>query len=88
MGQELIKLKQIEPITANDIPVEVRDKNYVHNQNYPSDSWNIKHDMNKKPSVQIFDNDSNEYEADKIYIDSNNVEIKLEVSISGFAILN
>ena len=85
---ELIKQKQIEPLTPSDIPVEVRDKNYKHIQEYPSNIWNIEHSLGKSPSVQIFDNDNNEYDVDKEYIDGNNINVKFEVSIAGIAILN
>ena len=52
MGQELIKLKQIEPITANDIPVEVRDKHYTHEQRTANTVWRVEHNLGKMPSVQ------------------------------------
>ena len=56
MGQELIKLKQIEPITANDIPIEVRDKHYVHEQRTANTVWRVKHNLGKMPSVECWGN--------------------------------
>lgn len=88
MGQELIKLKQIEPITANDIPVEVRDKHYTHNQDVSSVKWYVQHNLGKLPSVQIFDTQGAEWECDIVHTDSDNLEINVGFPLSGKAICN
>ena len=67
----LIKQKQIEHLTPSDIPVEVRDKNYVHNQAVSDTIWRIKHYLDKIPSVDCCDRNGNKVYGDEIPVEGN-----------------
>ncbi len=58
---------------------------YTHVQSTPSTSWSVSHNLNKKPSVTIYDADNNEIEAEIEYITDNSLSINFNQSKSGFA---
>ena len=84
----LIDRKQIEPLSMDDIPIEVRDKHYIHNQDVASIKWYVQHNLGKFPSVQIFDTQGAEWECDVVHADSDNLEINVGFPLSGKAICN
>ena len=88
MGQELIKLKQIEPITANDIPIEVRDKNYKHEQFNTSSMWIVEHNLNKICSIQAYDANLNRIFGKITTNELNKIIINFSQPFSGTAICN
>lgn len=64
------------------------DKNYFHNQASASASWNIAHNLGKKPSVTIIDSGGNQVIGDIVYVDDNNVTLNFTAAFSGTATLN
>ncbi len=88
MGQELIKLKQIEPITANDIPIEVRDKHYKHEQFNTSNVWIIEHNLGKLCSVQAYDTNYNRIFGKISTNELNRIIVNFSQPFSGMAICN
>lgn len=46
-------------VSPSDIPMEIRDKNYIHLQVAPADTWIVKHPLRKRPSVQVLDEQGN-----------------------------
>ena len=64
------------------------DKHYIHNQNEPTLIWNITHNLNKKPSVNVVDSAGKSVIGDIIYIDTNNLRIEFTAVFAGIAYLN
>lgn len=64
------------------------DKNYVHNQNFPSSTWEIYHNLNKKPSASITDSAGTIVEGQIIINDGIKVVITFNAPFTGIAILN
>ena len=72
---ELIKHKQIEPFTVENIPVEVRDKNYVHTQAASDTVWMVRHSLGKIPNVMCYQ--GNNIILGDIIIDDTDIEKQL-----------
>ena len=68
--------------------VQVKDKNYQHEQLAPSRVWEITHNLEKYPSVTIFDLSGQEVEAEVSHTDTNNLIITFSVAFAGYADLN
>lgn len=65
------------------------DKTFVYETYNSSDEWHIEHKLGKYPSVTVVEHDSKEEViADVIYVDNNNVTVKLKENIKGVAYLN
>ena len=66
---------------------------YTHRQNIPSDSWNIAHNMNVKPTVQVYVIREGYSEYERIMpkeiqiVDDNHVRILFSIPMIGKAIL-
>ena len=90
MGQELIKLKQIEPITANDIPIEVRDNHWEYIQDAASSSWVIDLPVWLKdyPSVETYNAGNSRIFGAIDFITSKQVNILFNSPITGKAVFN
>lgn len=82
---------QEEDIDIQDETINVTqtfDKNYLYFQNVASDLWEIKHNLDKFPSVTVIDSAGSEVIGEVEYIDSNNLKIKFAGGFSGKATLN
>lgn len=65
------------------------DRTYVHTQGSPSSTWEIQHNLGKKPSVTVVSSLDNIVHGDIKYIDNNNVRITFENgAFSGKAYFN
>lgn len=64
------------------------DKNFVHVQGLPSDTWTINHNLNKFPSVTIVDSANTEVIGEVEHVDLNNVILKFSGAFSGRAFFN
>lgn len=64
------------------------DKNFIYEQNFPSATWEIAHNLNKKPSVTVVDSANTEVEGQIIINDGTIVLITFNAPFSGTAILN
>jgi hypothetical protein len=61
---------------------------YVFTQISPLSIWNIKHNLDKRPSVSIVDSSGSLVMGEIVYIDSNNIQLKFSSAFSGYAYLN
>lgn len=64
------------------------DKNYVHDQGSPSDSWTITHNLNKRPSVSVVDSAGTQILCEVYYESDNQVLLSFDSATSGKAYLN
>lgn len=64
------------------------DLTYVHNQSVASATWDITHNLGKKPSITIVDSSDDEVEGDVTYVDNNTVQLNFSAAFSGKAYLN
>lgn len=64
------------------------DKYFVYTQSTPSDTWEITHNLNKKPSVSVVDSAGSLVVGDCDYIDNDKVILYFEGAFSGKAYLN
>ena len=82
---------QTHKYELSDIPVPTEgggDKTYVFTQATASDTWEIKHNLYKYPSVSIVDSGDNLVYGDVQYIDINTCVCRFSVPFSGKAYLN
>ncbi len=73
--------------TNKDLGIE-GDKHFLFVQAIASDVWEIKHDLNKYPSVTVVDSADSVVIGDVAYIDENNVRLTFSGAFSGKAYLN
>lgn len=73
--------------TNKDLGIE-GDKHFLFVQSIASDVWEIKHDLNKYPSVTAVDSADSVVIGDVTYIDENNVRLTFSGAFSGKAYLN
>lgn len=97
-GVDTIKLKgkgnfiDISQTVTNQVDFEVinvpTDANFVFNQNIPSETWEITHNLDKFCSVEVV-SDSNVVKYGNVtYTDSNRLTITFSAPFSGKAYLN
>lgn len=75
----------------NGLPQEleaVKDKNYIHVQDVASTNWNIIHNLEKYPSVTVFDSAGSVIIGAVEYVDVNNMILHFSAPFSGKATLN
>ncbi|MEN6295022.1 MAG: hypothetical protein ABFD61_02695 [Chloroherpetonaceae bacterium] len=80
--------KYLEKIKEDELEAGIKDANYVHYQLSPASTWNVVHNLNKKPSIEIIDSASSKIEGDIVYIDDNNVQINFTSAFGGTATCN
>lgn len=73
--------------TNKDFGIE-GDKHFLFVQAIASDVWEIKHDLNKYPSVTVVDSADSVVIGDVTYVDENNVRLTFSGAFSGKAYLN
>ena len=66
----------------------VKDKNYIHVQDVASTDWNIIHNLEKYPSVTVFDSAGSVVICAIEYVDVNNMILHFSAPFSGKATLN
>lgn len=64
------------------------DKNFIYHQNFPSATWEIIHNLNKKPSVTVTDSADTVVEGNIVINDGIKVVITFNAPFTGIAILN
>lgn len=64
------------------------DKHYTHTQGTPVAIWNITHNLEKRPSVDIVDSGGTSVEGDIQYLTSNTLKISFGVPFGGKAYMN
>lgn len=66
----------------------VSDKTFVFEQGIATDVWQIKHDLNKFPSVTLVDSAGTQFQGRVEYIDENNCIVYMNGATKGKAYLN
>lgn len=64
------------------------DKYFVYTQTTPSDTWEITHNLNKRPSVSVVDSAGSLVNGDCNYIDNDKLILHFNGAFSGKAYLN
>lgn len=67
---------------------ERADKSYTHNQMSSASTWNVNHNLGKKPSVTVVDTADSIFIGEVDYIDDNNLVLTFAFPFSGKAYLN
>lgn len=63
--------------------------NYRHQQLSPAATWNVNHDLGKRPSFTVFDSGGDEVMPDRIvYVDDNNTDLIFTAPFGGEADCN
>lgn len=70
------------------IVVGEKCETYVHNQTTVSDTWNIKHNLQKFPSITVIDTAGTQVIGKIEYVDENNIKLSFSSAFSGKAYLN
>lgn len=68
--------------------VTVSSSTFTFEQATPSKTWEIHHNLNKRPSIQLAYYSGESFEGYREYIDNNNIIIRLENEATGYAYLN
>jgi hypothetical protein len=68
--------------------ITITSKTFVYEQGLASNEWVINHNLNKRPSIQLVDSSGKGFEAEKKYVNNNQVIIKLGSATTGKAYLN
>ena len=64
------------------------DKHYTHVQGVPSDRWEVRHGLNKQPSVTIVDSAGTEWKTEVEHVDLDTVVLHFSSPFSGEAYFN
>ena len=64
------------------------DKHYIHTQNNSSATWNVQHNLGKRPAVSITVSGGKQGFADVVYTDENSLTLNFSVAKSGYTYLN
>lgn len=80
----------LENLTRKTIPEQNNssDAHYTHNQITAESVWNIKHDLNKYPSVTTIDSAGSLVIGKINYVSSNEIKLTFSAAFSGTAYLN
>ena len=83
------EVQDIQPIDVELTLDSAADKHFVFEQEIPSDTWQITHNLEKRPSVTVVDSAGNMQMPDEVtYNDDNTITIKFVGSFAGKAFLN
>lgn len=85
---EIIKMDSSEDIIERLKKEVSKGETFVHEQEFSSDTWEIKHLLNKYPSVTIVDSADTEVVGDVSYLGKNIIKIVFSAPFSGKAYLN
>jgi hypothetical protein len=88
-GREKDNQHPINAITGlTEALQEVSDKTFVFEQGVASDTWFIKHNLGKYPSVSLVDSAGTQFDADVEYNDENTCTVRMNGATTGKAFLN
>lgn len=74
--------------TIEDFLNSLTDKYFRYDQSTPATTWEITHNLKKRPSVTVTDSAGSVVEGSVEYIDENNLKITFSAAFSGYAELN
>ena len=75
-----------QTLTGDTIIIE--DKTFIYDQDTPSDTWRIRHNLDKYPSITVVDSSGEEVIGAVEYVDVNNVILIFIGAFSGRAFFN
>ena len=89
-GVEITVVEQTAVISEGvvGLPGPAGDKHYTHDQNVPSATWTINHNLNKKPSVTVVDSGGNEWQTAVEHLSANQCRVTFSAPFAGRAYLN
>lgn len=88
-GRDLENQHPISAITGlQEALIEVSDKTFVFEQAIASDTWEITHNLGKKPSVTVVDSADNVFYPAVQYINENKLVVTMNGATTGKAYLN
>ena len=87
-GRVATNYQEAIDMMAENFNEYVQDKYYEHYQTEPSTDWDVKHNLEKKPSVFIEDRNGSDIDGDIEHIDDNELIIHFSVPVSGIAYCN
>lgn len=61
---------------------------YIHNQQQSTSSWEIEHNLDRFPSVEVVDSAGSVVIGNIVYVDENNITITFSAPFTGKAYLN
>ena len=68
--------------------IEEKTQTFIFEQGVASDTWEIQHNLNKFPSINVVDSAGNSFIPAYKYIDENNIILYMNGSFKGKAYLN
>lgn len=74
---------ELGKITTDDVELNVLDKTYTHVQITPSTIWEVAHNLDKNPSVQVIDSAGTVHFGRINYVDANNLIIYFKYAFGG-----
>jgi hypothetical protein len=80
---EVLKYDGTQWVDATD-----QAPSYTHTQSSSATTWTINHNLGFKPSVELFDNGSQEIDGHVVHTSANQVVVSFTKAITGFARLN
>lgn len=87
-GKQDIQGDDLIGVSIDGNVVQLSSKTFIFEQGIASAEWDIVHNLGKRPSIQLVDSSGRVFEADKEYVNNNEVLIKLNAATTGFAYLN
>lgn len=95
VAENTADIKDLQDVTANhetrisDLETSgAVDKTFVYEQNTPSDTWVITHNLGKRPSVEVVDSAGTKFFPEVQWVNDNMCIIYFNVAFSGKAYLN
>ena len=80
---------EIKNYIDNQIMIVIESGKFVFRQSTPSENWNVyNHDMDKRPSVMITNDNFEKIDGYIQYIDDDNIDVKFNVPLTGWCFLN
>ena len=74
--------------TQSGNTVTITSETFVFEQGIPSDTWEITHNLNKYPTVDLVDSSGRVFKSEVDYINTNSLVVHINGSLSGKAYLN
>lgn len=78
----------ISAITGLEEALNHADKTFIYEQAVASATWQIQHNLDKYPSVEVIDTANNKIETAVEWIDENNLIVRMNAATKGKAYLN
>lgn len=78
----------IDDILPDDLPNEIKDRNYTHYQATPQTVWQVVHNLGKYPSVIVTDIYGKEKIPEIYNIDTNTLECRFKYANIGYVHCN